>query len=335
MSTETDTATRLERNLALEMARVTEAAALAASRWLGRGDEKAADQAAVDAMRRALNSISIKGTVVIGEGERDEAPMLYIGEEVGTGDGPQVDIALDPLEGTTICATGGPNALAVVACAEHGGFLNAPDVYMDKIAVGGGLPDGVVDLDAPIAENLKNLAQAKQAEIGDLLVCILNRPRHEELIAKTREAGARIMLIPDGDVSGVIATALGEHGATVDLYVGSGGAPEGVLAAAALRCIGGQMQGRLLFRNDDERARAARWGIQDLNKKYVMEELASGDVMFAATGVTDGAMLQGVRRWHGGATTHTCVMRSRSGTVRWVQATHNFERKTGFDPVDR
>lgn len=324
----------LERNLALEMCRVTEAAALAASRWLGRGDEKAADQAAVDAMRRALNSISIRGTVVIGEGERDEAPMLYIGEEVGTGEGPKVDIALDPLEGTTICATGGPNALAVVAVAEHGGFLNAPDVYMDKIAVGPGLPPGVVDLDATVEENLKSLAAAKKAEVSDLLICILNRPRHEDLIAKAREAGARIMLIPDGDVSGVIATALGEHGAVVDMYIGSGGAPEGVLAAAALRCIGGQMQGRLLFRNDDERGRAERWGIKDLSKKYVMEELASGDVMFSATGVTDGAMLGGVRRWHDGARTSSCVMRSKSGTVRWVQATHNFTRKSGFDAMD-
>lgn len=326
--------TQLERNLALEMARVTEAAALAASRWLGKGDEKAADQAAVDAMRRALNSISIDGTVVIGEGERDEAPMLYIGEKVGTGVGPKVDIALDPLEGTTICATGGPNALAVVACAEHGGFLNAPDVYMDKIAVGGGLPDGVVDLDNSVEQNLKSLAKAKKAEVQDLLVCILNRPRHEELIARVREAGSRIMLIPDGDVSGVIATAMGEHGAGVDMYIGSGGAPEGVLAAAALRCIGGQMQGRLLFRNDDERARAKRWGISDLSKKYTLLELASGDVMFAATGVTDGAMLKGVRRWHNGAKTETLVMRSRSGTVRWVTASHNFDRKTGFEPVD-
>jgi len=328
-----DNGTYLERNLALEMARVTEAAALAASRWMGRGDEKAADQAAVDAMRRALNSINISGTVVIGEGERDEAPMLYIGEEVGANsDGPKVDIALDPLEGTTITATGGPNALAVVACAEHGGFLNAPDVYMDKIAVGGGLPDGVVDLDADPAENLKNLAQARKSDVSDLVVCILNRPRHEELIAKVREAGARIMLIPDGDVSGVIATSTPDSG--VDMYVGIGGAPEGVLAAAALRCIGGQMQGRLLFRNDEERKRAARWGIEDLNRKYDLHDMASGDVMFAATGVTDGAMLNGVRRWHNGAETHSLVMRSRSGTVRHIKAIHNFERKTGFGPVD-
>jgi fructose-1,6-bisphosphatase II / sedoheptulose-1,7-bisphosphatase len=285
-------------------------------------------------MRRALNSIAIDGTVVIGEGERDEAPMLYIGEKVGSGEGPKVDIALDPLEGTTICATGGPNALAVVACAEHGGFLNAPDVYMDKIAVGGGLPDGVVDLDMTVEENLASLAAAKKVEVSDLLICILNRPRHEDLIDRVREAGARIMLIPDGDVSGVIATAMGEHGAGVDMYIGSGGAPEGVLAAAALRCIGGQMQGRLLFRNDDERNRAKRWGIEDLSKKYTLPELASGDVMFAATGVTDGAMLKGVRRWGTGAKTETLVMRSKSGTVRWVTASHNFDRKVGFDAVD-
>lgn len=322
----------LERNLALEMCRVTEAAALACSRLMGRGDEKAADQAAVDAMRKALNSLSIDGTVVIGEGERDEAPMLYIGEKVGSGEGPKVDIALDPLEGTTICATGGANALAVVAIAQDGGFLNAPDVYMDKIAVGAGLPPGVIDLDATPEENLKALAKAKDAEVEDLLVCILDRPRHEDLIARVREAGARIMLIGDGDVSGVIATSDPESG--VDLYIGSGGAPEGVLAAAALRCIGGQMQGRLLFRNEDERARAARWGITDLSRKYTMEEMASGDVMFAATGVTDGTMLRGVRRWHNGARTHTLVMRSKSGTVRRVEAVHNFTRKSGFGPMD-
>lgn len=322
----------LERNLALEVVRVTEAAALSASRLMGRGDEKAADQAAVDAMRRALNSLNIDGTVVIGEGERDEAPMLYIGEKVGLGSGTKVDIALDPLEGTTITAKGGPNALAVIAMAEEGGFLNAPDVYMDKIAVGNGLPDDVVDLDATPEENLKELAKAKKSDVDDLLVCILDRPRHEELIARVRAAGARIMLIGDGDVSGVIATTQPESG--VDIYMGSGGAPEGVLAAAALRCIGGQMQGRLLFRNDDERARAKRWGIEDLNRKYKLLDLASGNVMFAATGVTTGAMLRGVRRWHGGAITHSLVMRSKSGTVRYIEAHHNFDRKTGFDPVD-
>ncbi len=315
----------VDRNLALELARVAECAALSASLLVGRGDEKMADQAAVNAMRRALNTLDIDGTVVIGEGERDEAPMLYIGEKVGTGKGPKIDIALDPLEGTTITATGGPNALAVIAMAEAGGFLHAPDVYMDKIAVGGGLPDHVVDLDAPIVENLKNLAKAKQAELSDLQVCILDRPRHKELIARVRETGARIMLIGDGDVSGVIATSQPDSG--IDMYIGSGGAPEGVLAAAALQCIGGQMQGRLLFRNDDERGRAAKAGITDLNRKYTMNDLAHGDVMFAATGVTSGAMLRGVRRFAGGAITHTVVMRSKSGTVRTIEAHHNFRRK--------
>jgi fructose-1,6-bisphosphatase II / sedoheptulose-1,7-bisphosphatase len=320
--------TTMDRNLALEVVRVTEAAALAASRLMGRGDEKAADQAAVDAMRRALNGLAIDGTVVIGEGERDEAPMLYIGEKVGSG-GPKVDIALDPLEGTTITAKGGHNALAVVAMAEEGGFLNAPDVYMDKIAVGGGLPDNLVDLDAKPEENLKNLAKARKVEVADIVACILDRPRHAELIARVRSAGARIMLISDGDVSGVIATSQPESG--VDIYIGSGGAPEGVLAAAALRCIGGQMQGRLLFRNDDERGRAKRCGIADFNRKYGLLDLAHGEVMFAATGVTDGAMLRGVRRGQRGGMTHSMVMRSKTGTVRLIEAHHNFERKTGFD----
>lgn len=315
----------MDRNLALELARVTEAAALSCATLVGRGDEKAADQLAVDGMRRALNVLDIDGTVVIGEGERDEAPMLFIGEKVGTGKGPKVDIALDPLEGTTICALGGVNALAVVAIAEEGGFLHAPDVYMEKIAVGGGLPEKLVDLDVPIQENLKNLAKAKGAELSELQVCILDRPRHEELIAKVRECGARIMLIGDGDVSGIIATSEPESG--IDLYVGTGGAPEGVLAAAALQCIGGQMQGRLLFRNDDERARATRSGVTDFDKKYEMNELAHGDVMFAASGVTNGAMLRGVRLFPGGATTHTVVMRARTGTVRTIEAHHNFRRK--------
>ena len=326
-------ASKMDRNLALEAVRVTEAAALSASRLMGRGDEKAADQAAVDAMRQALNSLAITGTVVIGEGERDEAPMLYIGEKVGTGQGPEIDIALDPLEGTTITAKGGANALAVLAMADHGGFLNAPDVYMDKIAVGGGLPDGVVDLDETPAVNLKNLAQAKTCDVADLVGCLLDRPRHAELIANVRAAGARIMLIGDGDVSGVIATADPETG--IDIYMGSGGAPEGVLAAAALRCIGGQMQGRLLFRNDDERGRAHRLGITDLNRKYDLLDLAHGDVMFAATGVTNGSMLKGVRRFHGGAFTHSVVMRSKSGTVRYVEAHHNFTRKEPFAPLGR
>lgn len=324
--------TYMDRNLAMELARVSEAAALAASVLVGRGNEKQADQVAVDAMRKALNVLDIRGTVVIGEGERDEAPMLFIGEEVGTGRGPRVDIALDPLEGTTITARGGNNALAVVAMAEHGGFLHAPDVYMDKIAVGGGLPDNVVDLDATPEENLRNLAKAKKAEVADLQVCILERPRHQELIARVRETGARIMLIGDGDVSGVIATSEASSG--LDLYMGSGGAPEGVLAAAALQCIGGQMQGRLLFRNDDERSRAARAGITDLNRKYSMDELAHGDIMFAATGVTNGTMLRGVRRFTGGAYTHTVVMRSKTGTVRYIEAHHNFNRKLMESELD-
>jgi fructose-1,6-bisphosphatase II / sedoheptulose-1,7-bisphosphatase len=314
----------MDRNLALEVARVTEAAALASSRLMGRGDEKSADQAAVDAMRRSLNGLAIDGVVVIGEGERDEAPMLYIGEKVGSG-GPRVDIALDPLEGTTITAKGGNNALSVVAMAEEGGFLNSPDVYMDKIAVGAGLPDGVVDLDAKPEDNLKNLAAAKKVGVEDLVTCILDRPRHSELIARVRAAGARIMLISDGDVSGVISTSRASSG--VDIYMGIGGAPEGVLAAAALRCIGGQMQGRLVFRNDDEKGRARRCGITDLNRKYGMLDMARGDVMFAATGVTDGTMLRGVRRFQDGATTHSMVMRSKTGTVRVIEAQHNFARK--------
>jgi fructose-1,6-bisphosphatase II / sedoheptulose-1,7-bisphosphatase len=322
----------MDRNLALEAVRVTEAAALSASRLMGRGDEKAADQAAVDAMRQALNGLAIDGTVVIGEGERDEAPMLYIGEKVGTGQGPKIDIALDPLEGTTITAKGGSNALAVIAMAEAGGFLNAPDVYMDKIAIGGEFGD-VVDLDETPKKNLQALAKAKKAELSDLVVCILDRPRHSELIAKVREAGSRIMLISDGDVSGVIATASAQSG--VDIYMGSGGAPEGVLAAAALQCIGGFMQGRLIFRNDDERARARRFGIKDFDRKYALHDLAHGEVMFAATGVTTGTMLQGVRRFAGGAVTQSMVMRSKSGTVRMIEARHNFQRKTDVPGMGR
>ena len=316
-----------ERNLALEAVRVTEAAALSASEWVGRGDEKAADQAAVDAMRRALNGLSISGTVVIGEGERDEAPMLFIGENVGAG-GPAMDIALDPLEGTTITAKGGTNALAVVAFAEHGGFLNAPDTYMEKIAVGPGLPAQLIDLDASVEDNLRNLAKAKGGEVTDLQVCILDRPRHEEMISRVRAAGARIMLIGDGDVSGVIATATPDSG--VDIYMGIGGAPEGVLAAAALQCIGGQMQGRLVFRTEDEKARATRIGITDFSRKYQLHDLAHGNLMFAATGVTNGTMLKGVRRFAGGAATHSIIMRSKTGTVRVIEATHNFRLKQGF-----
>ena len=314
----------MDRNLAIELVRVTEAAALSASLLVGHGDEKKADQAAVDAMRKALNVLPIDGTVVIGEGERDEAPMLYIGEKVGKGGAP-LDIALDPLEGTTITATGGPNALAVIAMAESGGFLNAPDVYMEKIAIGPNYPEGIIDLDNSVQQNLKNIAAARKGELSEILVCILDRPRHQELIAKVRETGARIMLIGDGDVSAVIATTSPETG--VDVYMGTGGAPEGVLAAAALRSIGGQMQGRLLFRNDEEKARAKRWGVTDLNRKYGMMDLAKGDVMFAATGVTTGPMLRGVRRFPGGAYTHSVVMRSKTGTVRYMEAHHNFRTK--------
>lgn len=322
-----------DRNFALEAVRVTEAAALACARWMGRGDEKAADAAAVAAMREALNALSIDGTVVIGEGERDKAPMLYIGEKVGNaaGTGPQIDIALDPLEGTTICAKGGHSALAVIAMAEKGGFLHAPDVYMEKIAVGGGLPDGVIDINSSPEVNLRNLAKAKKCEISDLVAVILERDRHEELIAKARQTGARIQLISDGDVAGVIATARPETGASI--YMGIGGAPEGVLAAAALRSIGGQMQGRLLFDEDSQRERAKRMGIEDLSRVYKLEDMAKGDVMFAATGVTDGSMLRGVRRFPGGAQTHSIVMRSKTGTVRVVQADHNFTRKTWGDPT--
>ncbi|HEY5302112.1 MAG TPA: class II fructose-bisphosphatase [Acetobacteraceae bacterium] len=314
-----------DRNLALELVRVTEAAALAASRWIGLGKKNEADGAAVEAMRRAFDQVAIAGTVVIGEGEMDEAPMLFIGETVGCG-GPAMDIAVDPLEGTTLTAKGGPNAIATVAMAEKGGFLHAPDIYMDKIAVGGGLPDGVVDLDASVGENLRNLARAKRRDVADLVVCILDRDRHKALIAGCREAGARIILISDGDVAGVIATAMPD--AEIDVYMGSGGAPEGVLAAAALRCTGGQMQGRLLYENDEQIARARSMGVTDPRHKYTVTEMAKGDVMFAATGVTSGAMLRGVRRMGVGATTHSIVMRSKSGTVRFIEAHHNFATKT-------
>jgi fructose-1,6-bisphosphatase II / sedoheptulose-1,7-bisphosphatase len=312
----------LDRVLVLEMVRVTEAAAIAASKLIGRGDEKAADAAAVEAMREALNSLDIDGTVVIGEGERDEAPMLFIGEKVGSGDGPPIDIALDPLEGTTITAKAGPNALAVLAIAEKGGLLNAPDVYMDKLAVGPGYPDGVIDLDKSPSDNIRALAAAKGVRPDEIIACVLDRPRHESLIAELREIGCGIMLIPDGDVAGVIATT--NPDTTIDIYMGSGGAPEGVLAAAALRCVGGQFKGRLLFRNDDERGRARKWGIEDLNKIYDLTELAKGDCIFAATGVTDGSLLDGVKRLRGGTmTTESVVMRASSGTVRWVKGEHH------------
>ncbi|KDM65399.1 MULTISPECIES: class II fructose-bisphosphatase [Acidiphilium] len=313
-----------DRNLALELVRVTEAAALAASAWIGRGDKNSADGAAVGAMRQAFNAVAIDGLVVIGEGEMDEAPMLYIGERVGAG-GPEMDIAVDPLEGTTIAAKGAPNAIAVIALAERGNFLHAPDIYMDKIAVGPDLPEGVVALDAPVEENLRNLARAKRCDISDLMVCTLERERHAELIARCREAGARITLIGDGDVSGVIAVAQPEAG--IDIYMGSGGAPEGVLAAAALRCTGGQMQGRLLFEDSSQIDRAKGMGIADPSRLYQVHEMAAGNVMFAATGVTTGPMLRGVRRYATGAVTHSIVMRSKSGTVRYIEAHHNFQTK--------
>ena len=316
---------KTDRNLAMELVRVTEAAALAASRWMGLGKKNEADGAAVEAMRRAFDSVAIDGTVVIGEGEMDEAPMLYIGEKVGAG-GPAMDIAVDPLEGTTLTAKGGPNAMATLALAENGGFLHAPDCYMDKIAVGGGLPRGVVDLDASVFENLRNLALAKKCEISDLTACILDRERHAEIIAKTREAGARIVLLSDGDVFGVIATTQPESG--IDIYMGWGGAPEGVLSAAALRCVDGQMQARLLYEDDAQRARAIAMGLTDPDRKLGIADMARGDVMFAATGVTSGPMLRGVLRTPHGATTHSIVMRSKSGTVRFVEAYHNFTTKT-------
>jgi fructose-1,6-bisphosphatase II / sedoheptulose-1,7-bisphosphatase len=313
----------LDRVLVLEMVRVTEAAAIAASELIGRGDEKAADHAAVEAMRKAFDELYMDGTVVIGEGERDEAPMLYIGEKVGgaPGTGPKIDIALDPLEGTTICAKAGPNSLAVLAAAEHGCLLNAPDVYMDKLAVGPGYPEGIISLDKSPTENVKAVAAAKGVEPHEIIVCVLDRPRHEALIAELRGLGCGIVLIGDGDVAGVIAVT--DEDTTIDLYMGSGGAPEGVLAAAALRCVGGQFNGRLLFRNDDERARAKKWGIEDLDRIYKRDDLAKGDCIFAATGVTSGSLLDGVkRRKDGTMTTESVVMRASSGTVRWIKGEH-------------
>ncbi|MBN9506581.1 MAG: class II fructose-bisphosphatase [Altererythrobacter sp.] len=313
----------LDRVLVLEMVRVTEAAAIAASALIGRGDEKAADAAAVEAMRRAFDDLAIDGTVVIGEGERDEAPMLYIGEKVGgaRGTGPKIDIALDPLEGTTITAKAGPNALAVLAAAEEGCLLNAPDVYMEKLAVGPGYPPGVIDLAKTPRENVEAVAKAKGVRPDQLIVCVLDRPRHAALIAELRAIGCGIQLIPDGDVAGVIATT--DEATTIDLYMGSGGAPEGVLAAAALRCVGGQFNGRLLFRNEGEKARARQCGIEDLDRIYLLDDLAKGDCIFAATGVTDGSLLEGVKhRRKGCMTTESVVMRASSGTVRWVRGEH-------------
>ncbi|MBE8191548.1 MAG: class II fructose-bisphosphatase [Alphaproteobacteria bacterium] len=322
---------RINRVLTMELARVTERAAVSAARLIGRGDEKAADQAAVDAMRRELNALDIDGEVVIGEGERDEAPMLFIGEKVGTGKGPKVDIALDPLEGTTLTAKGMGNALAVVAMAQAGSLLNAPDVYMDKIALGGGYPDNLVDLDADPADNVKAVAKAKGVDVAHLNVCILDRPRHAEMIAKVREIGARITLITDGDIAGIIHTTDPSTG--IDLYMGTGGAPEGVLAAAALRCTDGQMQGRLVLNDDGQKKRAQKMGITDFTKKYSVEEMAKGDVVLSATGVTSGSMLSGIVHVNGvkGAQneiwTDTLLMRSSTGTIRWIKARHTHAHK--------
>jgi fructose-1,6-bisphosphatase II / sedoheptulose-1,7-bisphosphatase len=320
----------LDRVLVLEMVRVTEAAAIAASKLIGRGDEKAADAAAVEAMRAALNALPFDGTVVIGEGVRDEAPMLYIGERVGSAQdsGPKIDNALDPLEGTTITAKAGPNALAVLAIAESGCLLNAPDTYMEKLAVGPGYPQGTIDLSRPVADNIRAIAAAKGVEPSEITACVLDRPRHEAIIAELRALGCGVRLIPDGDVAGVIAPADPDTG--IDVYLGTGGAPEGVLAAAALRCVGGQMQGRLVFRNDDEVARARRWGIEDLERVYTLEEMAKGDCIFAATGVTDGSLLNGVHRSKSCVTTESVVMRASTGTVRRVSTEYRNLARRGL-----
>ena len=320
----------LDRVLVLEMVRVTEAAAIAASSLIGRGDEKAADAAAVEAMRAALNELPLCGTVVIGEGERDEAPMLYIGEKVGCGqDGsPSIDIALDPLEGTTITAKAGPNALAVLAIAESGCLLNAPDTYMEKLAVGPGYPDGTIDLARPVADNIRSIATAKGVAPGDITACVLDRDRHADIIAELRALGCGVRLIPDGDVAGVIAVADPDTG--IDVYIGTGGAPEGVLAATALRCVGGQIQGKLVFRNDDEIARARRWGIEDLDRIYTIDDMAKGDCIFAATGVTDGSLLKGVHRSSKCVTTESIVMRASTGTVRRVSTEYRDLKHRGL-----
>ena len=321
--TSNELANELDRVLVLELVRVTEKAAIAASKLVGRGDEKAADAAAVEAMRKAFDKLEIDGTVVIGEGERDEAPMLYIGEKVGSapGTGPKIDIALDPLEGTTITAKAGPNALAVLAAAEKGNLLNAPDTYMDKLAVGPGYPEGIIDLAKSPSDNVRAVAEAKGVKPEEIIVCVLDRPRHADLIAELRGLGCGVVLIGDGDVAGVIAVT--DEDTTIDMYMGQGGAPEGVLAAAALRCVGGQFNGRLVFRNEDEKARAAKWGIEDLDRIYKLEDLAKGDCIFAATGVTSGSLLEGVKRRKGGRmTTESVVMRASSGTVRWIRGEH-------------
>lgn len=314
----------MDRNLALELIRVTEAAALASGRWVGKGDKNAADAAATNAMRRTLDSIEIDGTVVIGEGEMDEAPMLYIGEKVGDGSSPCVDIAVDPLEGTNICAKGINGAITTIAMAPQGGFLNAPDMYMEKIVVGPGAC-GVIDLDASPTENLQRVAAAKKCYVDDLTVVVLDRPRHDKMVAEIRKAGARIHLISDGDVAPAIAAAVAGSG--VDLLMGIGGAPEGVLSAAALKCMGGDMQGRLVFMNDHERERAVMMGITDFDRVYNAEDMARGNVFFAATGVTNGDLLKGVRYFSGGAETHSVVMRSKSRTVRFVSTLHYFDHK--------
>ena len=312
----------LHRNLTLELVRVTERAAIAAADWRGKGDEKAADHAAVEAMRTELSNVSIDGRIVIGEGERDEAPMLFIGENVGSGQGPAVDIAVDPLEGTTLCAKNQPDSICVLAMAERGGLLNAPDVYMQKIAIGSGYPEGTVDLDMSPRENIATLAKAKGVAISEITAVMLDRPRHSSLLEELRSTGCAIKLISDGDIAGIIH-AVNTQETGIDIYIGSGGAPEGVLAAAALRCIGGQMQGRLMLDNDDKRERARRMGITDPNRKYRTDELASGDVLFAATGVTDGFLLDGVRFRKNDVRTATVVMRSWSRTVRWITAEHH------------
>jgi fructose-1,6-bisphosphatase II / sedoheptulose-1,7-bisphosphatase len=321
MSSHNKSGLPLDRILSLEIARVTERAAVAAATLRGRGNEKAADQAAVDAMRREMNKLAITGTIVIGEGERDEAPMLYIGEQVGSGSGPRVDIAVDPLEGTTLCAKNMPGAIATMAMAEGGTLLHAPDVYMDKIAVGPGYPKGVVDLDAPPADNIHAVAKAKGVKPEEITALIMDRPRHDALIAAVRKTGASVSLITDGDVAGVIHTTDPEQ-TGIDIYLGIGGAPEGVLAAAALSCIGGQFQGRLILDTEEKRARAAKMGVTNPNKKYLMEEMVSGDCLFAATGVTTGSLLRGVRFREGLIETETVVMRSVTGTVRWIRAEH-------------
>lgn len=311
-------ARNLER-LALDAVSAAEAAAIAASVLIGRGDKEAADQAAVDALRTGLNAMAMRGRIVIGEGERDEAPMLYIGEEVGTGEGPEIDIALDPLEGTSLTAKGMVNALAVVSFAPRGGLLYAPDTYMDKIAVGPGLPAGVINLDLSPSENVRAIAKAKGVSPEDICVCVLERERHEHIVADIRSVGARVMMIPDGDVNGVISTTIPKTG--IDMYVGQGGAPEGVLAATALRCVGGQMEARLFFRNDDERARAAKTGITDLDRKYDLSELASSECLFVATGVTPGDLVDGVRRSNGHVSTETLIMQSAGSIVRHIKTT--------------